>query len=190
MKRIFLLASGSGSNAEAIVRHFSGSDRVEVAGIATNNPKAGVIERAARLGVPCQVFDRTYFRDPEGLLKLLQTSHTDLLVLAGFLWLVPEHIVHAFPGRILNIHPALLPEFGGKGYYGQHVHEAVIAARKVMSGITIHQVNEQFDEGAIVFQAACHVAKEDSPQTLATKVHALEHKFYPVVIEKYLSLQK
>lgn len=186
MKRLFILASGSGSNAEAIVRHFHGSETVEVVGIGTNNPQAGVIERAKNLGIPCHTFDRSFFKDEAGLVKQLLDEKIDLLVLAGFLWLVPEHIIRAFPDRILNIHPALLPDFGGKGFYGNRVHEAVLAERRTMSGITIHLVNEHFDEGASVFQAACHVDKQDTVESLARKVHALEHRFYPVVIEKFL----
>ena len=186
MKRLFILASGSGSNAEAIVRHFRPSETIQVVGIGTNNPQAGVIERAKNLGIPCHTFDRSFFKDEAGLVKQLLDEKIDLLVLAGFLWLVPEHIIRAFPDRILNIHPALLPDFGGKGFYGNRVHEAVLAERRTMSGITIHLVNEHFDEGASVFQAACHVDKQDTVESLARKVHALEHRFYPVVIEKFL----
>lgn len=189
MKRIYILASGSGSNAEMIVRYFQHSETVQIAGIGTNNPQAGVIERAKRLGIDCHVFDRTFFKDTNGLVKQLLEEKIDLLVLAGFLWLVPENMVHAFPDRILNIHPALLPDFGGQGFYGNRVHEAVLAENRLMSGITIHIVNEHFDEGATVFQAACHVDPSDTVESLAQKVHALEHRFYPVVIEKFLHAQ-
>ncbi|MFM9051608.1 MAG: formyltransferase family protein, partial [Bacteroidota bacterium] len=137
MKRIYILASGSGSNAEMIVRYFQHSETVQIAGIGTNNPQAGVIERAKRLGIDCHVFDRTFFKDTNGLVKQLLEEKIDLLVLAGFLWLVPENMVHAFPDRILNIHPALLPDFGGQGFYGNRVHEAVLAENRLMSGITI-----------------------------------------------------
>lgn len=186
MKRIVILASGSGSNAEQICQHFRQGKAVSIEWIGTNNPEAGVIHRAQRLGVPCRIFTREEFMDPEGVLGQLKSSEIDLLVLAGFLWLVPPAIVNAFPGRILNIHPSLLPDFGGKGFYGDNVHKAVLQAGSIMSGITIHQVNERFDEGNIVFQAACHVDAGDTVHTLAAKVHQLEHRFFPVVIEKYL----
>ncbi|MFM2206972.1 MAG: phosphoribosylglycinamide formyltransferase [Bacteroidota bacterium] len=186
MKKIAILASGSGSNAEQIVRHFAKSADIRVAMILTNNPSAGVILRAERLGVPCSVFTREEFRDEQGVLRLLLENGIDFVVLAGFLLLVPPSLVAAFRGRMLNIHPALLPAFGGKGYYGMHVHKAVIASGAIMSGITVHEVNERFDEGDIVFQAACHVASGDTPELLAEKIHALEHKYFPVVIRKFI----
>jgi phosphoribosylglycinamide formyltransferase-1 len=186
MKKIAILASGSGSNAEQIVRHFAESADIRVAMILTNNPSAGVIARAERLGVPCTVFTREEFRDEQGVLHLLRENGIDFVILAGFLLLVPPFLVAAFRGRMLNIHPALLPAFGGKGYYGMHVHKAVIASGAIMSGITVHEVNERFDEGDIVFQAACHVAAGDTPELLAEKIHALEHKYFPVVIRKFI----
>jgi phosphoribosylglycinamide formyltransferase-1 len=186
MKKIAILASGSGSNAEQIVRHFAESADIRVAMILTNNASAGVIARAERLGVPCTVFTREEFRDEQGVLHLLRENGIDFVILAGFLLLVPPFLVAAFRGRMLNIHPALLPAFGGKGYYGMHVHKAVIASGAIMSGITVHEVNERFDEGDIVFQAACHVAAGDTPELLAEKIHALEHKYFPVVIRKFI----
>lgn len=186
MKRIAILASGSGTNAEQIVRHFADSDDIRVERILTNNPEAGVIARAERLGVPCDVFSRTEFRDENGVLRTLRAGGIDYIVLAGFLWLVPPHLVRAFRGRMLNIHPALLPAFGGKGFYGMHVHRAVIASGALMSGITVHEVNERFDEGDIVFQAACHVAAEDTPERLAEKIHELEYRYFPTVIRKFI----
>lgn len=186
MKKIAILASGSGSNAEQIALHFRNSSVASVHSILTNNPSAGVIGRAARLGIPCSTFNRDEFHRPDGVLRQLVELDIDLVVLAGFLWLVPEHLVNKYKGRMLNVHPALLPHFGGKGFYGNKVHQAVIDARSIISGITIHQVNEKFDEGDIVFQAACYVDQHDSAESLALKIHALEHAYFPVVIEKYL----
>lgn len=187
MKRIAILASGSGSNAEQIAHHFAGSERIRVHMILTNNPEAGVIARAERLGIPVTVFSREEFKDPDGVLKTLLSNGIDYLVLAGFLWLVPPHLVHAYQGRMLNIHPALLPAFGGKGFYGMHVHRAVIASGATMSGITVHEVNERFDEGDIIFQAACHVASDDTPERLAEKIHELEYRYFPTVIRKFIT---
>jgi phosphoribosylglycinamide formyltransferase-1 len=186
MKRIAILASGSGSNAEQICRHFAVHPATSIAWIGTNNPEAGVIARARRLGIPCHCFTRDEFRDENGLVEKLKSDAIDMIVLAGFLWLVPPVIVQAFRGRILNIHPSLLPDFGGKGFYGDNVHRAVLEAGRIMSGITIHQVNEHFDEGHIVFQAACHIEKGETTTSLAAKIHQLEHRYFPTVIEKYL----
>lgn len=187
MKRIAILASGSGTNAEQIALHFAESSDIRVTLILTNNPSAGVIDRAARLGIPCAVFSRAEFKDENGVLKTLRSNSVDFLILAGFLWLVPPHLVHAYRGRMLNIHPALLPAFGGKGCYGMHVHRAVIDSGAIMSGITVHEVNERFDEGDIVFQAACHVAADDTPERLAEKIHELEYRYFPTVIRKFIS---
>ncbi len=189
MKKIAILASGSGSNAEQIALHFRNSSQACVDIILTNNEKAGVIDRAGRLEIACQTFHRDEFRNPTGVLQLLIDRNIDIIVLAGFLLLVPEHIVQHFKGKMLNIHPALLPDFGGKGFYGNHVHQAVVDAGAIMSGITIHQVNERFDEGDIVFQAACFVDPFDTAEALAVKIHALEHAYFPVVIEKFLRTQ-
>jgi phosphoribosylglycinamide formyltransferase-1 len=186
MKKIAILASGSGSNAEKIAEYFKHSSTICVDSIYTNNPKAGVVERASRLGIPCFSFTRDEFQHPAGLLKQLTERSIDLVVLAGFLWLIPAPLVEAYRGRMLNIHPSLLPSFGGKGFYGQRVHQAVVDARAIMSGITIHSVNEHFDEGYVVFQAACYVSPEDNAETLADKIHKLEHAYFPVVIEKFL----
>lgn len=184
MIRLAIFASGSGSNAEAIVRYFKDSRKILVTRIFCNNPSAGVIERGRNLGIPVTVFDKVTFQKDDGVLKELQQDRTDALVLAGFLWLVPERLIQAFRGRIINIHPALLPDFGGKGFYGARVHEAVIASGAVLSGITIHHVNEQFDEGEIIFQAACHCSREETAVSLAAKIHTLEHRYFPVVLEK------
>jgi len=186
MKRIAIFASGSGSNAENIANHFRTSELAQVTGIWCNNPKAGVIERAARLGIPCHVFGRKEFFETGEVLQALLAEQPDLIVLAGFLWLVPEDMVRAFPRRIVNIHPALLPGPGGKGMYGQKVHETVLRDGAAESGITIHYVNERFDEGEIIFKASCPVDAHDTPDSLAKKIHALEYRHYPEVIERLL----
>ncbi len=192
MQRIAIFASGSGSNAEEITRHFSNQSDVQITLILTNNPQAGVIDRSRRgfgcgQHVPVVVFDRPAFRDSDRIVVLLQSQAIDLVVLAGFMWLVPTSLVQAFPGRIINIHPALLPKFGGKGMFGQHVHEAVVAAGETESGITIHFVNEHYDEGQIIFQATCPVAPTDTPDEVAAKVHALEYAHYPRVVAEVLA---
>lgn len=192
MPRIALFASGSGSNAEEITRHFATHPDVQVTLILTNNPQAGVIDRSRRgfgcgQHVPVVVFDRPAFRETDRIVQLLQAQRIDLIVLAGFMWLVPVSLVQAFPGRIVNIHPALLPKFGGKGMFGHHVHEAVVAAGETESGITIHFVNEHYDEGQIIFQARCPVTPTDSPDEVAAKVHALEYAHYPRVVGEVLA---
>ncbi|GAB3793843.1 phosphoribosylglycinamide formyltransferase [Spirosoma humi] len=182
MKHIALFASGSGSNAEKIAEYFAGNTEVTVSLILSNNPKAGVIERARRLHIPVLLFDRTTFYTTSQITELLLNQSIDLIVLAGFMWLMPADLVRAFPNRIINIHPALLPKFGGKGMYGHFVHEAVAAAGETESGITIHYVNEHYDEGQIIFQAACPVAPSDTPDDIARSVQALEHIHYPRVV--------
>ncbi len=187
MKRISIFASGSGSNAENIVRYFSGSDEVECALILSNRPDAKVLDRAKRLGVPSMVFNRKEFYHSDIILERLLETGTDLIVLAGFLWLVPENLLRTFKDRIINIHPALLPKYGGKGMYGMKVHETVKKSGDEVSGITIHFVNERYDEGEIIFQAECPVESGDTPESIAEKVHELEYRYYPKVIEKLLN---
>ncbi len=186
MKRISIFASGSGSNAENIVRYFSGSDEVECALILSNRPDAKVLDRAKKLGVPSMVFNRQEFYHSDIILERLLETGTDLIVLAGFLWLVPENLLRTFKNRIINIHPALLPKYGGKGMYGMKVHDAVKKSGDEVSGITIHFVNERYDEGEIIFQAECPVEQGDTPESIAEKVHELEYRYYPKVIEKLL----
>ncbi|HRH66733.1 MAG TPA: phosphoribosylglycinamide formyltransferase [Bacteroidia bacterium] len=186
MKNISIFASGSGSNAEAIIRYFQHSVTHSVVRIYCNKPTAGVIRRAESLGVPVLIFNKEEFLEGTKILTQLKADQSDAIVLAGFLWLVPEYLIHAFPSRIFNIHPALLPDFGGKNFYGEKVHQAVIDSKLPISGITIHEVNEKFDEGRILFQAACYCGPEDTAASLAHKIHALEHKYYPVVLEKIL----
>jgi phosphoribosylglycinamide formyltransferase-1 len=185
LKNLVLFASGSGSNAEKIIEHFKGSDQVQITHIYCNNPTAGIIQRAERLGVPCRVFDRESYKNGT-VLKEVQSLRTDWIILAGFLWLIPSEFVQAFPKRIVNIHPALLPKFGGKGMYGHFVHEAVVAAGEKESGITIHYVNEHYDEGGVIFQASFPVLPSDTPEDVARKGQILEHKYFPEVIERVI----
>lgn len=188
MKKIAVFASGSGTNAENLVRSFARSEKAKTELILTNNPSAGVIDRAKTLNVPCTVFNKKDFYESDVVLNLLLGKKIDLIVLAGFLLLVPEKIIRTFEKKIINVHPALLPGYGGKGLYGKHVHRSVIDSGSMMSGITIHYVNERFDEGEIIFQAACHVGKKDTPDLLAEKIHRLEYAYFPVVVEKTLDL--
>ena len=187
MKHIVIFASGSGSNAQQIVEYFSASDTARVIMIYSNRADAYVLQRAYQMNIPTVVFDRADFYETDLIYHQLDNLHPDLIVLAGFLWKVPEKIVHAFPKRIINIHPALLPKYGGKGMYGENVHRAVLENRENESGITIHYVNEQYDEGAFILQATCKISANDTHETLAEKVHALEHKYYPMTIEQVLS---
>ncbi len=187
MKQIAVFASGAGTNAARLIDHFRGSDAARVALIVCNNPAAGVLEIAAREGIEVLLLDREQFRDGHTLLGRLQALPADLIVLAGFLWKVPEEVVRAFGGRMVNIHPALLPAYGGKGMYGLRVHEAVLAAGDRESGITIHRVNERYDEGEIILQRRCAVDPGDTPEKLAQKVHQLEYEWYPRVVEQLLN---
>ena len=184
--KILIFASGSGTNAEQIIRHFSPKSSVEVLGVYSNNPSAFVLERAKQLGVSTHVFNREQFNNPEDLLKGLQAQSPDLIVLAGFLWKVPPHIIDAFPNKIINIHPALLPKYGGKGMYGHLVHQSVIDAKETESGISIHYVNSQYDEGAIIFQAKTTIDLDETSESLAQKIHKLEYRHFSEEIEKLL----
>jgi len=186
MKQIVIFASGSGSNAQRIVEYLSVSGSARVVMIYSNNKDAYVLQRAKELDIPSVVFDKIEFYENNFILNKLVNSRPDLIVLAGFLWKVPEKIIDAFPRQIINIHPALLPKYGGKGMYGDFVHRAVIENREKISGITIHYVNENYDEGAIIIQESCEVDNNDTPESLAAKIHALEHKHYPITIEQIL----
>ncbi len=181
-----IFASGNGTNAEAIMDHFKDDLTISVALVLSNNPNAGVLARAHRFGVPTIVFNREQFHG-DVIVDKLKNIHVTHVVLAGFLWLVPENIIRAFSHRIINIHPSLLPKFGGKGMYGEYVHQAVVAAREMQTGITIHEVDTRFDEGKIIFQASCPVAPTDSAATIAAKVHALEYAHFPRVIAQWAS---
>jgi phosphoribosylglycinamide formyltransferase-1 len=186
MKNIVIFASGAGTNAENIIRYFSNEKKAKVVLVLSNKPQAKVLERAAALGVDVFFFDRRQFYETEEVLFILQRRNTDLIVLAGFLWLVPARIIEAYKGRIVNIHPALLPGFGGKGMFGDRVHKAVLDSRCTESGITIHFVNEHYDSGDIIFQARCPVLPGDDVDTLAARVHALEYEHYPAVISSII----
>ena len=188
MKNIVILASGSGSNAENIVRYFKDNDLASVQMILSNNKEARVLDRAKDLGISAVSFNRQALNEGH-IHTLLKGLNPDLIVLAGFLWKMPEAITRDFEGKIINIHPALLPDYGGKGMYGMHVHKAVIADGRQESGITIHYVNENYDEGAIIFQARTTIGNEDTPETLASKIHELEYEHFPKVIEKVLHEQ-
>lgn len=189
MKRMVIFASGSGTNMERIGTVFAADPEVEIALVVCNKQGAGVIARAHKAGIPVKMIDRAYFYDSDILSQELLSLKTDLIVLAGFLWLVPQHLLAAFPGRIINIHPALLPKYGGKGMYGEKVHEAVIAAGEKQSGITIHYVNEKYDSGDIIFQKAFELHPLETPQTLAQRIHSLEYKHFPEVIDSLLKNQ-
>jgi phosphoribosylglycinamide formyltransferase 1 len=186
LKNIVIFASGGGTNAERIIEYFKNSSRASVKAVFTNNANAYVIERARQHGIPAQVFSRDDFYTGGKVLEMLREIPADLIVLAGFLWLIPEALVRAYPGKIVNIHPALLPAYGGKGMYGARVHQAVIKKGEKQSGISIHYVNEHFDEGEIIFQATCPVEPGDTPEILAGKVQALEHEHFPRIIESLL----
>jgi len=186
--RIALFASGSGSNAENIVNYFSGKSDYEFPVILSNKADAFVHERAKKLNIPSFTFSREDFADGNVIVSFLKTYDISHIVLAGFLLKVSVPVLQAFPDRIINIHPALLPKFGGKGMYGSRVHEAVVAAGETKSGITIHYVNENYDEGNIIFQATCDVLPTDTPDMVADKVHALEYEHFPAIIETVVSI--
>ncbi|NND52661.1 MAG: phosphoribosylglycinamide formyltransferase [Flavobacteriaceae bacterium] len=186
MKRIVIFASGSGTNAENIIEFFHNRDNASVIQVLTNNPRAKVIDRCKRLNVSCLCFNRVAFYQSNDVFDLLNVKSPDLIVLAGFLWKLPENILNAFPNKIINIHPALLPKFGGKGMYGMHVHEAVIAQQESETGITIHYVNENYDEGKIIFQAKTSIKTGDTAADIADKIHDLEMAHFPQVIDKLL----
>lgn len=184
IKNIAIFASGSGSNAENIIRYFRENESVRVSLVLSNKSDAYVLERAHRLGVPCGVFPKADWAAGDEILAVLREHRIDFIVLAGFLVRVPDLLLYAYPNKIINIHPALLPKFGGKGMYGERVHQAVVAAGEKETGITIHYINEHYDEGDTIFQATCPVLPDDSPEEVAKKVHALEYKYFPQVIEQ------
>ncbi|MDP5158001.1 MAG: phosphoribosylglycinamide formyltransferase [Flaviramulus sp.] len=187
MKRIVIFASGSGTNAENLIKFFHNSDHASVIQILTNNPHAKVLDRAKKLHVSALSFNKIAFTETDDILSILKTSNPDLIVLAGFLWKFPENILNEFPKKVINIHPALLPKYGGKGMYGMHIHEAVVANNEKETGITIHYVNQHYDEGAIIFQAKCDVTHTDSAQDVALKIHELEMEYFPKVIDRLLN---
>jgi phosphoribosylglycinamide formyltransferase-1 len=190
MKNIAVFASGSGSNAENLIRYFNLSQvqkSIRVGLVLTNRSDALVLERAARLKVASFITHKTlFYSDPASTLKLLADNRIDYIVLAGFLWLIPPYLIEAYPNRIINIHPALLPAYGGKGMYGMQVHRAVIANGEQESGITIHIVDEQYDHGSVLFQARCRVDLGETPESLAQKIHLLEQAHFPQVVEGFI----
>lgn len=186
MYHISIFASGNGSNAEAIIHHFRESELARVELILTNKQDAFVIERAVRNNKPAVIFSKTDLYDSDAVMEHLSQYQTDIVVLAGFLWLIPFKMLQSYPGRIINIHPALLPEFGGRGMYGSKVHEAVIRAGKTESGITIHLIDHEYDKGKILFQAKCPVYPDDTAETLAKRIHGLEYQYFPGVIDRFI----
>lgn len=186
MKNIIILASGSGSNAENIMQYFNRGNFARVTWLISDNHEAYALKRAEAQGVNSKVFSRVNFKEGTKVLDFLVSQQPDLIVLAGFLLLVPSNMIQAFQGKIINIHPSLLPKHGGKGMYGIKVHESVISNRDKESGITIHHVNEKFDEGQAIFQATCPVSEHDTADTLAKKIQALEHEHFPRIIESLL----
>ena len=186
MKRIVIFASGSGSNAENLIKFFQNRENASVIQVLTNNPHAKVLERCKKLNVSALSFNRTAFYKSDDVLNILKASQPDLIILAGFLWKFPEFILKEFLNKVINIHPALLPNYGGKGMYGINVHKAVVANKETETGITIHYVNENYDEGTVIFQAKCNVLPTDSADDVAEKIHVLEMKHFPRVIDKIL----
>lgn len=184
MIRLAILASGSGTNAENIIKYFSGSDKISIEVIISNKSDAFVHQRAKNLGIESETLPIPDLRDGKKMVEYMQSKNIDYIILAGYLLMIPKELVENYPNRIINIHPALLPKHGGKGMYGDNVHKAVLEAKDAESGITIHYVNENYDEGQTIFQATCKVDENDSPDSLAKKIHALEHEYFPIVLER------
>ena len=186
MKRIVIFASGSGTNAENLIKFFHNRENASVIQVLTNNPHAKVLDRAKKLKVSALSFNKVAFSETNDILNILKLANPDLIILAGFLWKFPEFILKEFPNKVINIHPALLPKYGGKGMYGMYVHEAIVKNKETETGITIHYVNENYDEGAIIFQTACNVNASDSAQDVANKIHKLEMEHFPKVVDQLL----
>ncbi len=186
MTRIAIFASGSGSNAENIVNYFKENDNVTISLILTNKANAYVLERAKKLNIEALVFNKTQFLETDEITRFLAKKNINMIVLAGFLLKMPENLIKSFPDKIINIHPALLPKYGGKGMYGDNVHKAVVENKETESGITIHYVNENYDEGKIIFQAKCEVSSTDSYEDVAAKIHELEYEHFPKAIDSLI----
>ena len=184
MHNLAIFASGNGSNAENIIKYFGGNQSIKVSCICTNRPDAYVIKRAQKFDIDVLVFSRKEFQEAGRVLEFLRSHEIEWIILSGFLWLVPEYLIKEYFGRILNIHPALLPDYGGKGMYGDNVHKAVLENGDKFSGITIHVIDDEYDRGKIIFQAKCPVLPGDTPESLAHRIHKLEYKFYPRIIEQ------
>jgi len=182
-KRIAIFASGSGSNAQKLMEHFKRSNEIEISLVLTNNAEAYVLQRADNFEIPTHIFDKNEFYKTDEVVDLLKNLEIDFVVLAGFLWLIPKNLIDAYPGRIVNIHPAILPKFGGKGMYGDHVHHAVMAAGETEGGITIHYVDENYDEGEYIYQARYRIDKNDNLEMVKFKGQQLEHQHYPRIVE-------
>jgi phosphoribosylglycinamide formyltransferase-1 len=189
-KRIAIFASGSGSNAQKLMEHFKRNKEIEIALVLTNNPDAYVLQRADSFEIPSHIFDKNEFYQTDDVLDLLKNLNIDLIVLAGFLWLIPQNILGTYPNRIINIHPALLPKYGGKGMYGDFVHQAVMAAKEMEGGITIHYVNEKYDEGEFIYQAKYRIEKKDNLEMVKFKGQQLEHLHYPRIVESVIKKLK
>ena len=185
MIRIIIFASGSGTNAENIIRYFNDSNKIKITAVFSNKKDAKVLERANKYGIKTKVFSRKEFYKTQNILNFLKKD-ADFIVLAGFLWKVPEEIIEVFKDKIINIHPALLPNYGGKGMYGKHIHKAIIANKESKTGITIHYVNKNYDEGAIIFQKEVALSNDDTPESVAKKIYVLEQENFPRVIEEVL----
>ena len=186
MKRISIFVSGNGTNLQRIAEYFSGNSDVEIVNVVCNNPQAYAIERAKNLGIPVRMITKVEFKSPE-FTEEMKNLDLNLIVLAGFLWKIPASLIQAYPRQIVNIHPALLPKYGGKGFYGEHVHEAVVAAKEAFSGITVHYVNEIYDNGEFILQAYTKLDADETPDSLAAKIHKLEQAYFPVAIEQVLT---
>ena len=184
--KVARFASGSGTNAQRIIDYFKDNTSIEISMLLSNNPEAYALTRAQHANVPTRVFTKAEFKDSTIIVDELKAAGISWIILAGFLWLIPKHLIQAYPTSMLNIHPALLPNFGGKGMYGMHVHKAVIETGAKQTGITIHKVNEEYDKGEIVFQARFDVTSLDTPETVAEKIHALEYEHFPRVIEEQI----
>lgn len=185
MKRISIFVSGNGTNLQRIAEFFRNNKEVEIVNVVCNNPKAYAIERAKNLGIPVRMVNKAEFNSPEFTHEMADLD-LDLIVLAGFLWKIPGSMIKVYPRQIVNIHPALLPNYGGKGFYGEHVHEAVVAAKEKFSGITIHYVDEVYDNGEIILQAYTALEPDETPDSLAAKIHKLEQAYFPVAIQSIL----
>ena len=185
MKKIVVFASGSGSNAENIIKHFKETKIAKVVSVFTNNPNAKVIERAKNHQIPVEIFSKNELLG-RNIVQKIQEIDPDLIVLAGFLLKFPENIIELYPNKIINIHPALLPNYGGKGMYGIHIHRAIVNNKEKETGISIHYVNEHYDEGGIIFQKNVALTEEDTPETVAEKIHELEQKYFPEIIQTIL----
>lgn len=187
MKHIVIFASGSGSNAENIIQHFAQSSIARVVAVFSNNPEAGVLARAAKHGIPAHTFNRSQWTSGEAIDSIIASYTPDCIALAGFLWLFPERLVHEYEGKVLNIHPALLPKYGGKGMYGDNVHRAVLAAGEQKHGVTVHYVNAAYDEGNILLQESFDVLANETLDSLTHKIHTIEYRLYPKAIEQFMA---